>query len=89
MDRKKVIEIDHAADAALVLFAFLLAVLLASCGGASVETRTLYSLESARCVANERAIIDTEYESVESAQAAWEAERARCDAALHQIESAN
>jgi len=65
--------------------------LLAGCGGASAEVRTAYAIETARCLANERAIVDEGCGGLdrdaceERDRAALTAERARCDAALRGI----
>jgi len=56
------------------------------CGGASAETRSSYAVEQARCVANEREIVNRRGTTAEEDDAALAAERARCDAALHAIE---
>jgi hypothetical protein len=60
--------------------------LVAGCGGASAAVRASYAAETARCVANERAIVDREGTTLEEDQDALAAERARCDAALAAIE---
>lgn len=68
-------------------FAFALGMLLllgAHCG-ASPETRTRYAAEVARCMANERSIIDREGTTLEQDREDLEVERARCDAALAAI----
>jgi hypothetical protein len=61
------------------------ALLLVACGGATAEQRTAYAVEQARCLANERAIVDREGTSYELDRYDLEQERARCDAALHVI----
>ena len=60
--------------------------LVAGCGGVSAEVRASYAAETARCVSNERAIVDREGTTLEEDQDALAAERARCDAALAAIE---
>ena len=62
-----------------------LAVMAAGCGGASAEVRTAYAVEQARCLANERAIIDRAGTSYDDDVEAMRVERARCDAALRAI----
>lgn len=59
---------------------------LSSGCGASAATRSTYALEQARCIANEREIVDREGTTLEQDQADMAAERARCDAALDAIE---
>lgn len=63
------------------------ALLLGACGGASAEVRAAYSVEVARCIANERAIVDRQGTTREQDQSDLAAERARCDAALQAIEA--
>ena len=63
---------------------FLFSVLLPGCG-ASAELRTRYATEVARCIANERAIIDRQGTSYEQDREDLDVERARCNAALQQI----
>lgn len=67
----------------IAVFAFV----LAACGGVSPETRTAYAVEQARCLANERAIIDRAGTTMEQDETDFAAERARCDAALQAIEA--
>ena len=55
-----------------------------SCG-ASPEVRVSYATETARCLANEREIIERVGTTREEDDAAFLAERARCDAALAAI----
>jgi hypothetical protein len=62
-----------------------LSVLLASCGGASMETRTAYAVEVAKCIANEQAIVDRSGTTEEQDYADLTAERNRCDAALNAV----
>lgn len=100
MDRRDRPPGDHSrrggwAKAETLLFlglSFLLAIgawlALDGCGGASAETRARYSLEAARCVANERSIVDREGTTEAQDRADMTAERARCDAALAEIEAA-
>lgn len=57
--------------------------------GASAATQGAYALEQARCIANEREIVDRAGTTLEQDQAALAAERARCDAALDAIEEAD
>jgi hypothetical protein len=69
--------------------AFLMALSLASltgCGGVSAEVRTAYAVEVARCVANERAIVDRQGSTREQDETDLASERTRCDTALHAIE---
>lgn len=75
-----------AAIAALILCA--LAAVLPGCG-ASAATQGAYALEQARCIANEREIVDRQGSTLAEDQAALAAERARCDAALDAIEEAD
>jgi hypothetical protein len=63
---------------------FLFSVLLPGCG-ASAELRTRYATEVARCIANERAIVDRQGTSYEQDLEDLDAERARCNAALESI----
>lgn len=65
----------------------VLALFAASCGGASAATRTAYGVEAARCVANERAIVDRQGTTEAQDRADLRAERTRCDAALAAIEN--
>lgn len=60
----------------------LLLVALVGCGAASAEQRTAYAVEQARCLANERTIVDRPDTSYELDRYDLEQERARCDAAL-------
>ena len=62
----------------------ILLALIAGCG-ASAELRTRYATETARCIANERAIIDRQGTSYEQDREDLDVERARCNAALQQI----
>ena len=64
---------------------FVCVVALSACG-ASAQTRTAYGVEEARCIANERAIVDRHGTTLAQDQADLATERARCDAALHAIE---
>lgn len=64
---------------------FLVASMVLGCGGATAEQRTSYAVEQARCLANERAIIDRAGTGYEEDRADLAAERARCDAALRSI----
>ena len=70
---------------ALVAAAIALVSCMEGCG-ASAELRAAYALEQARCIANERQIVErdgtTYMEDVED----LELERARCNAALRLIE---
>lgn len=63
----------------------LVAAFFSGCG-ASAATRSAYALEQARCIANERSIIDREGTTEEQDREAMRVERERCDAALHEIE---
>lgn len=66
----------------------LMVALTPLCGcGASAATRSAYALEQARCIANERSIIDREGTTEEQDRADMASERARCDAALDAIEA--
>ncbi len=67
--------------AAVVVLLAALAAHCSGCGGVSVEARTAYAVESARCVANERAIVDR-VSTEEEDRRDIAIERARCDAAL-------
>lgn len=62
----------------------ILSALAAGCG-ASAEIRTRYATEVARCITNERSIIDRQGTSYEQDREDLDAERARCNAALEQI----
>jgi hypothetical protein len=68
-----------------VLVGIGIAVQCSGCGGATAEQRTAYAVEQARCLANERAIVDREGTSYELDRYDLEQERARCDAALRVI----
>jgi hypothetical protein len=57
---------------------------MAGCG-ASAEVRSAYSIETMRCIANERAIVDRQGTTEEQDRADLEIERSRCDAALAAI----
>jgi hypothetical protein len=63
----------------------VLLLVASGCGGATAEQRTAYAVEQARCLANERAIVDREGTSYELDRYDLEQERARCDAALRVI----
>lgn len=52
---------------------------------ASAEIRTRYATEVARCITNERSIIDRQGTSYEQDRDDLDVERARCNAALQQI----
>ena len=77
---------------AYVVEAGVLAIILAAIAwlmsgcGASAQTRVAYATEQARCIANERAIVDRAGTTEEADRADLAAERARCDAALSSIE---
>jgi hypothetical protein len=71
---------------ALFVLVVALAAWLASGCGASTAVRMAYSQEVARCIANERAIVDREGTTREQDYDDLDAERARCDAALEAIE---
>lgn len=62
----------------------ILSALAAGCG-ASAEIRTRYATEVARCIANERAIVDRQGTSYEQDRDDLDVERARCNAALDSI----
>lgn len=64
--------------------AILPLVLVLGCG-ASAELRARYATEVARCMSNERAIVDRQGTTLEQDRADLEVERARCDAALAAI----
>lgn len=85
MVRKAGLFKDPPAGGALVL---LLAsgLALQGCAGLSPEGRARYSLEMARCLANEREIVDRQGTTYEEDRTDLEAERARCNAALSDIE---
>ena len=70
---------------ALLASMLLVAQQCAGCGGASPEVRSAYAIEQARCLANERAIIDRAGTGYEEDRADLAAERARCDLALRSI----
>lgn len=55
------------------------------CGGATAEQRTAYAVEQARCLANERTIVDRAGTSYDEDRRDLAAERERCDAALRSI----
>lgn len=59
------------------------------CGGASGPTRVSYSLEVARCIAEERAIVDRVGTSAAEDHRDLVAARRRCDDALDAIEAAD
>lgn len=80
-------ELSIAAIAVLAVVA-LVAACCSGCG-ASAATQGAYALEQARCLANERQIVDQQGTTLEQDQAALAAERARCDAALDAIEEAD
>ena len=64
---------------------FLMFICLAACSGTSMQVRFAYSIEVARCIANEQAIIDRTGTTEEQDYADLIAERDRCDAALASI----
>lgn len=70
----------------LVRLALLLVLL--SCSGASAATHTAYALEEARCVNNERQIVNRTGHTLEEDQHDLALERARCDAALRALRGA-
>lgn len=70
----------------VVLVLVLLAYVVAACGSASPAVKGAYSLEAARCIANEREIVERSGTTEEQDRADLAAERARCDAELAQIE---
>ncbi len=74
--------------ACMVMSAVALVALLDGCV-VSHEVRARYALEHARCLANERAIVDRPGTSYEQDTDDLEAERLRCDAALDAIEESN
>lgn len=63
------------------------AVCMAACGAKSAETRTAYAVEVSRCMLNERAIVDDSTTTPAEDAQNLEVERARCDAALREIEA--
>jgi hypothetical protein len=69
----------------LTAIAVALFYMLHGCG-ASTQTRVAYATEQARCIANERAIVDRAGSTAAEDRADLEAERARCDEALRAIE---
>jgi hypothetical protein len=75
--------------ACLVLAVVALVAACCSGCGASAATQGAYALEQARCLANERDIVDRQGTTLEEDQASLAAERARCDAALDAIEEAD
>lgn len=62
----------------------LSAIILVGCG-ASAQLRSAYATETARCIANERAIVDRQGTSYEQDREDLDVERARCNAALDAI----
>lgn len=68
----------------LVLLVWML-FLLCACGP-SMQLRTAYAREVARCTTNERAIVDRQDSTLAQDETDLTAERARCDAALASIE---
>lgn len=64
----------------------IMCVLFLACGGLSSEQRIAYSAEVARCIQNERAIIDRQGTTLEEDERDLAVERARCDDALASIE---
>jgi hypothetical protein len=67
-------------------YAVVLVLAFVGCGGASDALRAAYATEAARCVANERAIVDRQGTTEEQDRADLALERTRCDAALAGIE---
>jgi hypothetical protein len=64
----------------------ILSALIVGCGATvSADVRHRYATETARCIANERAIIDRQGTSYEQDRDDLDVERARCNAALEQI----
>jgi hypothetical protein len=61
---------------------FLVLLLLAGCSGPTAAARTNYGVEEARCILNERAIVDRTGTTREQDHADLLIERARCDQAL-------
>jgi hypothetical protein len=78
--------IGWVAAGAFVALTGLGLLLTSGCGGASDALRAAYATEAARCVMNERAIVDRQGTTEEQDRADLDAERARCDAALDAIE---
>ena len=71
-----------------VLLALAVGSQLMGCGASvSDSQRTAYAQEVAQCEANERAIVARQGTSYAQDQADLEAERVRCDAARHAIET--
>lgn len=71
-------------------FVLALGALIALSGcGATAATRSRYSIEVSRCLANERDVIEREGTSEQQDRADFAAERARCDAALAEIEGSD
>ena len=63
-----------------------LCALALACGPTTTpQVRSAYALETARCVANERAIVDREATTYAQDIADLATERLRCDAALAEI----
>lgn len=64
----------------------ILSALIVGCGATvSAEVRHRYAVEVARCVSNERTIVDRQGTSYEQDRDDLDVERARCNAALEQI----
>lgn len=76
---------DAAAWIAIAAVSLIVCGHCAGCGGATAETRTSYAVEQARCLANERTIVDRAGSTLEEDREALELERTRCDAALRSI----
>lgn len=71
---------------AVIIACTLVGSCLSGCG-ASAATQSAYALEQARCIANEREIVDRPDTTEEQDRQDMTAERARCDAALDAIET--
>lgn len=66
---------------------YLVLIFLVGCGGASAQVRTAYSIEIAHCAANEHEIVARQGTTRAQDEHDLAVERARCDAALHAIET--
>lgn len=68
-----------------ILVLALLGVTLSGCGHMSDAARVAYATEQAHCIANQRAIVERTGTTAEQDEADFDAEVARCDAALAEI----
>lgn len=79
--------ISQTHGAALVVGLTMVLMGAAGSCAASPELRRSYAEEVARCISNERAIVDRRGTTQEQDEADLASERARCDEALHSIEA--